>query len=323
MADITDTINPQALQAARKRRGLSQQQLADAIRCTKDTVSRWERGKASRVRSHLRKRLPEALRVTWEQLTKPADRSANLSDGPTIKVSIGEHARTPLQLAAVRYKVRPRDILELAPLLFVIIAERSLLERERRLEEMRATMEEAEQRLGESCAHLSGIVAARNMSADNQLYAEEKSLSKRDVFGRTIEYEYWEEGDEGPFVHFVRNLKKDLPKDAVVSIDSDDGDTISRYRIADDTLRDVTGISDEDERDEDLLDRIRSGLIDFAECLRVRRDADDVRYRQWLSEELSRADAEALRRRDEFLLSLGLDPATILDVQATQPTSDR
>ena len=306
MPDMPDAINPQALKAARKQRRWSQQQLADAIRCSKDTVSRWECGKALRVRSHLRQRLPEALRVTWEQLTKPTDQPANVLDGPTIKVSIGEHARTPLQLAAVRYKVRPRDILELAPLLFIIVAERSLLERRRQLQEMCAVVEEAEKRLGEYHVVLGELYTADSASVSALLSSEEDSLDKKDVFGQTIGYEYRK--DVGPFVHFVHDLTKDLPKDAVVSITSDEGETISRYRIADDTLRDVTGISDEDEQGEELLDRIRSGLIDLAECLRVRRDEDKAQYHQWLSEELSRADKEARRRREEFLLNLGLSP---------------
>ena len=306
MPDMPDAINPQALTAARKQRGWSQQQLAEAIRCSKDTVSRWECGRASRVRSHLRERLPEALRVTWEQLTKPADQPGNILDGPTIKVSIGAHARTPLQLAALRYKVRPRDILELAPLLFVIIAERSLLERRHQLQEMCAVVEEVEKRLGEYHVDLGEIYTAGSMSVGNLLWSEGDSLDKKDVFGRTIGHECRK--DVGPFVQFVRDLAKDLPEDTVVSIESVHGDTISRYRIADDTLRDVTGISEEDEQNEKLLDHIRSGLIDFAECLRVRRDEDETQYRQWLSEELSRADTEDRRRQEEFLLSIGLSP---------------
>ncbi len=50
MPDITDKLNRETLKAIRGRRGLTQQQLADAIKCTKDTVSRWERGISSRVR---------------------------------------------------------------------------------------------------------------------------------------------------------------------------------------------------------------------------------------------------------------------------------
>ena len=88
MPDMTDAINPQALKAARKRRGMSQQELADEIHaiakgCTKDTVSRWERGTSSKIRSHLRKPLCHVLRVKWEKLTGPTDQPKDILDDAT------------------------------------------------------------------------------------------------------------------------------------------------------------------------------------------------------------------------------------------------
>ena len=298
MPDVTDVINPQALKTARKQGRMSQEQLADAIGCTKDTVSRWERGKSRRVRSHLRKALCDVLRVPWEKLVEPPDQP--LRDATT-KVSISKDVQTPLRLVAERYNVRPQDVLNLAPLLFLIVAERSLLERQRRFEVIDAALQEAEQKLRDNWAHLGGIIAARSVSADDQLDEEEKSLRKRDVFGRTIKYEYRNEGDEGPFPHFVRDLANDLPKDAVAYIESFGGDMIESYRIADDTLLACTGISEDEEQGQKLLSYIHCGAIDFAECLRVKRDGDEETYREWLSAELSRTEEESRRQLEEFL----------------------
>ena len=310
MQNLTDAINPQALKAARKRRGMSQQQLADAVHaiakgCTKDTVSRWERGKTLSVRSYLRKPLCDVLRVKWEKLTEPTDQPEDIAGDAKSKVSIGKSVRTSLQLVAERYDVRPRDVLELAPLLFLIVAERSLLERKQRLQVIYAALQEADEKLLNNCAHLGGIVVARSVSAEDQLQEEEESLSKRDVFGRTIKYEDWAEGDEGPFVHFVRELAKDLAKDAVTSIDSFDGDMIESYQIAGDTLRECTGISEDEEQGQSLLRYIRCGVIDFAECLRIKRSGDEADYRQWLSDELARAEEESHRLLEEFMGDIG------------------
>ncbi|MYH72902.1 MAG: helix-turn-helix transcriptional regulator, partial [Acidimicrobiia bacterium] len=177
------------------RRGMSQFELAQATGCTKDTVSRWERGKSRRVRSHLRKPLCAALRITWERLTRPTEQPEDLAADVTTRVAIGNDAWASLLVVAVRYNVRPRDILDVAPLLFLIVAERSLLERKRRLREINAIVQEKEEKLLENCAHLGGIIAARSLSADSQLYEEEESLSKRDVFVRFIKYQNWNEGD--------------------------------------------------------------------------------------------------------------------------------
>ena len=327
MPDVTDAINPQALKAIRKQRGMSQQQLADAVRniakgCTKDTVSRWERGKSLRVRSYLRKPLCDVLRVTWEKLTEPTDQPKGIAGDAKIKVSIGKSVRTSLQIVAERYDVRPRDVLELAPLLFLIVAERSLLERKRRLQKIYSALQEADEKLLKNCTHLGGIVAARSVSADDQLQEEEKSLSKKDVFGRTIKYEYWEEGGKGPFVHFIHGLAKDLPRDAVTSIDSFDGDMIESYQIADDTLRECTGISEDEEHDQNLLHYIRCGVIDFAECLRIKRDRDKADYRQWLSGELARAEEESHRSLDEFIDDIGFHPVANAELTSSDKRSE-
>lgn len=305
MPNTADTINPQALKAARKRHGLSQQQLAEAIGCTKDTVSRWERGASSMVRSHLRKPLSDVLRVKWEELTKPADQTSDASTflNPTVRVLIAEHARASLQLVAARYEVRPQEVLDIAPLLFVIAAERCLLEREQRLEELRGAIAHAEGELSDHFRHLGAYVAVRDADGEDPLWEEEGAIENRDVFGNH---------SEGPFFQFVRKLKNGLPKDAVVSIDpATGGSTIGRYQIAEDTLRELTGISGKEEHDEKLLDHLRSGLINLADCVRVKRDSDEAQYRQWLFDELSRADAEAQRRLGDFWQSLGLSPDTV------------
>ena len=318
-----DAINPQALKAARKRRGMSQLELAKATGCTKDTVSRWERGISRRVRTHLRKPLCNALRIKWGKLTRPTDQSQDLAGDVTTKVSIAKDAWISLLIVALRYNVRTRDVLDLAPLLFLIVAERSLLERKRRLQKIDATWQEAEGKLLENCAHLGGIITARSLSADNQLHEEKESLSKRDVFGRTIIYENWNEGDEGPFVHFVRDLAKNLPQDAVVSIDSFDGDMIGGYRIADDTLRACTGISKAEESSKKLLHFIHYGVIDFVECVRVRSEGDDENYRQWLSEELARAEKESQHQLEEFMDDFGPRPVAAGESDASENRSER
>ena len=327
MQYLTDAINPQALKAVRKQRGMSQQQLADAVHaiakgCTKDTVSRWERGKSRSVRSYLRKPLCDVLRVKWEKLTEPTNQPEDIAGDSKSKVSIGKNVRTSLQVVAERYDVRPRDILELAPLLFLIVAERSLLERKRRLKKIYSALQEADEKLLKNCAHLGGIVVSRSVSAEDQLQEEEESLSKRDVFGRTIKYEYWEEGGEGPFVHFIHDLAKDLPKDAVTSIDSFDGDMIESYQIADDTLRECTGISEDGEQGQSFLKYIRCGVIDFSECLRIKRDRDEADYRQWLLNELARAGEESQRLLEEYMGDVVFHPVANTEMTSFDKRSE-
>ena len=297
-ANETNLIHPEALKAARKRQGMNQQQLADALKCTKDTVSRWERGATKSARSHLRKRLCKTLHVSWEKLTTPPEQTDSKQEGilgrKWIKWAAPTRVRTALQLVALRYNVKPNEVLELAPLLFLIVAERSLLERRRRLEEIYAVYAEMEAKVMRNAAHLGGILAVHG-SADDQVNEEEKSLAEGDVFGRLIKNPYRMDEDEGPFVHYIRDLAKGIPEDALASIDTLDGDTIRSYQIADGTLHECTEISEDDEQGERLLDAIRYGSIDLAECRRAKRDRDEAGYRQWLLEELRRVEEEKER----------------------------
>ncbi len=294
MPDKTDagTIHPEALKAARKRRGMSQEQLADAIGCTKDTISRWERGASSRVRSHLREPLCQTIGVRWEKLTEPPKPASGRPGDVRIDQPIRIWANASLHLVAERYNVRPRDVLELAPLLFLIVAEQSLLERERRLDDFRTKLHEADETLDEKGAHLRALVGAPSIAFGDRLVQEERSISRRDIFGRLIEYPYWKTDDEGPFVRFVRGLTEDLPHGAVDYIQSDDGDTIDWYEIARDTLRECTGIPEDDDEEVgwSLLNCLQSGQIDLAECLRVKQSRDEAGYRQWLLEGLAESE---------------------------------
>ena len=120
-----DGIHPEALKAARERRGLTQAQLAQALGCGKETVSRWERGRSRRLHPRHRESLCAALGVEWAALAEPG---SGAPDGIS-----GDDNHAAFRLAAERYGIGVRDVMEAAPLLFVIAAERSLMERRRRL----------------------------------------------------------------------------------------------------------------------------------------------------------------------------------------------
>lgn len=293
MKNSNEMINPQALKAFRKKSHMTQQQLADAIRakskgCTKDTVSRWERGKSRHVRKHLRNGLCDVLRVEWEQLTEPPGQPEYTAG--EVRIAVGRRVKNALQLVAKRYDIHAQDVVNLAPLMFLIIAELSLRERKRQLDKVYKEIDEANEKLNGLCTHLHGMTA--RIVVEEHAEEEENSLNNRDVFGRKINYQYRDEDMVGPFVQFVEDLVKILPKDAVGDIDSFFGDRIDSYRIADDTLQDSTGIVRDNEPSESLLHYIHYGRIDYSKCLRVRRDKDELKYRQWLSDELARCEGE-------------------------------
>ncbi len=297
-AVAANLIHAETLRHFRIKRGWNQQQLADAVKCTKDTVSRWERGVSRRVRSHLRDPLCRALRVDWQQLTNPINRTHGKVEKDMTTLSVGRDVRNNLQIVAARYEVRVRDVLAITPLLFYIIAELSLMKRAQRLDEIRVTLEEAEDKLLARKGHLGGNILAGSIFREDELIEEEESLKRRDIFGRTITYSQRHKHNDGPFVHFVRELVDELPEESAAKIESYFGDVIDFYQIAEDTLRELTCATD-DERCKALRHYIRRGRIDLSECLRKRAE-NEIDYQMWLDQEFARiaeADNRSLRRR--------------------------
>ncbi len=72
MSTVTETINPEALRYRRKRIGMTQQELGDALGVTKVTISAWEVKRRS-IPYHYFDAICEALETSFEDLTTEED----------------------------------------------------------------------------------------------------------------------------------------------------------------------------------------------------------------------------------------------------------
>jgi transcriptional regulator with XRE-family HTH domain len=196
------TINPQRLAELRERLGLSQKALAAKLRVDVGTVSRWEQGKIRRVRRDVFGKLCATLNTDRDELcgdgplptTSVTERAAEKGKLP---VAISTFARNALTLVADRYGLEQDQIIELAPLLFFMAAERSLKDRRDFVREQR----EAINTVSNLRTHLP--FAIRDI--EPALAIEETSIQKRDLFGDLIVEEVtnaeleseadWEAGD--------------------------------------------------------------------------------------------------------------------------------
>ena len=262
-----DDIDPAALKAARERRGLTQAQLADALGCGKETVSRWERGRSRRLHPRHRESLCAALGVGWPAL---ADAGAGAPDGIS-----GDDARAAFRLAAERYGVGVRDVMEAAPLLFAVAAERSLTERRQRLDAARAEAESAGRALADKAPWLGRAVA-------EAVRKEEKSIAENDIFGRLVRPEGDGDDDRGPFARYLRDLAKELPESAARG-----------FAPAAEKGDEPAASWDESEGRRRLMPHFKAGRVAVGDYLRARRERDEAGLRQWVSEALARAEREA------------------------------
>ncbi len=282
------TINPEALKKARKARGLTQMELAEKCKCSKETVSRWERGEIDNVRTRSRKELTKALGVEWEELTRAPvqeDEGEPFSTKVTLNVRIGGKARNALTLVCLRYGLNVADVIELAPLLFLVIAEKSLVHRRAKLQEIleRHGLDDDEDRA--AAPHLK-TEFVRGAIVEIALVSEEESISKRDIFGKHIELEnYYGEDGEGlnPFLNHLRYFMEGIP-DNLVTLSSW-WDEIS-YTIAEETLREVSGLEGKVDREKNTLALILNGNIDLREVLTSKKNLSPEDYQNWLQKQV-------------------------------------
>jgi transcriptional regulator with XRE-family HTH domain len=211
---MTQTIDPERLRQVRKMRGHTQEALAKKAGVNKQTVYRFEREKRP-VRSKNLDRIANALDVEPGVLTgeKPIPPDIREPSGPAddaryqINVRVDADIRNAFSLAALRYKVPVRRIVEFAPLLFALAAEGNLNRRRVKLDELRARLKAAAESVP---THLLSDVL--NLSEnDPAVAAEERSIANRDLFAETIDSDAcpdWYPDDEDEINPFVTELKE-------------------------------------------------------------------------------------------------------------------
>jgi transcriptional regulator with XRE-family HTH domain len=200
-------VNGKALIEARRKRQWTQAELSEATKpqINISTISRIERGKAARVREGTLKELGRALGVPRENLCTTSE-----TERDVVKLRVEAAARNALTLVARRYRISRESIVEAAPLLFFIAAEKSLQERRKHIAEIR-NAGDALWDMQRRTRHLP----LRWPMDEGTIDSEERSIKARDLFGTKViedaeqllsqlDDEY-EDAEHNPFVAFLRN----------------------------------------------------------------------------------------------------------------------
>lgn len=223
-------VDPERLSAAMASKGLSVKELARKAsspkhRISERTISRLRSGKeAGGVRLQNIVALANALDIKTGNLT--GELPASDTDSPESpfvpetrwNVRLPTAIRNAYSLVEIRYGIPPARIVELAPIVFLLMAEQSLASRRQRLKEMRDAYA-ARQALAGQARHLS-LNAAYDAVLDDIFAAEQSSIDQRDLFAdallddrrlTSVEfYEDYSEDEHNPFAAFLRSLAAEL-----------------------------------------------------------------------------------------------------------------
>ena len=261
---MAQVIDPERLITMRKRRGLSQAQLADEARhpdnpkiaLTKNTVYRLEKGKCPPRRGTV-ERLAKALKVDFEVLTgaKPLPEEA-ASAVPRqedaayrIPGRISPAIRNAYELAARQYRVPVQKIAQLAPLLFTILAEASLTHQRETAERYWAKREEFDV-VDQQIPSLDEIVVFDYR--DQNIEEIEKAVEKKDVFGRSLWRALPADWDrDNPFAEYLSAAAAKYGENTVNAA----GPTATDYRVCRDAAAALA------QGDKELANSLLDGLI--------------------------------------------------------------
>lgn len=266
-------INPDRLRDRLDKCPLSQKELAANIGTDVGTLSRWKTGKIRNIRSDNLARLCQSLGTTPTELCAdgPLPEAATTIDAARrdqVTMKLDTACRNALSLVARRYGVTRQQIVEIAPLLFAIIAEQSLDERRKRL----VAYHDA------APPHLRRSLRRADDEDDQKvLEAEECSIDKRDLFAARVGSWDANHDKDNPFARFLdkRLSETVLPSKKAVTWDED---AAPRYMIGIEELDDLLG------KDEDARRLVLNGEVALAEMPRDTRKKTPVARASWVKE---------------------------------------
>jgi len=215
-------INPITLKRQREKLGFSLEDLERRSGIDKGTIYRIEAGKPGRNARNTISKLASALKCTPDELvaTKIEDPDGTetvLYSRSQLNVRISHEARNALSFVGQRYDVRPIDIIEIAPLLFHLVAEESLAARRDCLERLR-TARDAVSSMQGSFPHITERLI-NDWQAEEMEFAEARSIAKRDLRGELLDKDEklydvrpmdYDDGERNPFVVHLRERLKEI-----------------------------------------------------------------------------------------------------------------
>ena len=292
----TVEINAERINALRTKRGLSQKELARRLKVDSVTVSRWERGKIHRIRQDIFGKLCSALEATRNDVCGdgplPQDQNEQRdAQKGQMNLSVDTACRNALSLVALRYGVTRQQIVEAAPLLFFIAAEKSLQERRKRLDALRAAADAV------SDAYPAYLPITAPVD-DETLDCERRSIEVRDLFGSIITdsdnifacyAEGWDEGESNPFAVFLKAALGDISNSA--TFERWEPRWSPTYEICVEEAETIVG------SDKDAADAILSGRVALHEMPKDVQKSPPLERAKW-------AHAEAIRTRELALADL-------------------
>lgn len=299
---MTTYLDSQAFKSILKRKGRKQKDLAQTLSVTVETVNRWANSRLG-IRQDKLEEMARALGVEAEELCNPPtnpeltalENWLNSRD-EQLNVRIKKNVRNELLLCLAHYRLTLADLVEYLPLMFNILAERSLLSRQEKLDEAYEAWDAAYQAHAQKLPHLPQPLDVHNRD-DNWEHlriAEQDSIDAGDVTGNKLRAV--DADAPNPFLFYLKELAAELPENAKPSIDTHWLD----YETCDDTLTKFLESIKDETVNHKARRFIRSGEIDLKLLADKRRELSADDFSEWVKAEVAAAEQRGREILDEL-----------------------
>ena len=291
---MNQKIQPTRLSELRRRKDFTRAELGKLSKLTERTIQRLESEREQResTRVHTLKHLAEALEVEEGVLTGAMPLpDASKTPGPNpgrvqIGALIDSKVRNDYALIRHRYGVKTSEIINAAPLFFVLLAEGSLAWRRRKLREVEEALEQAEE-TSKTAGHMAINVVTGN--AWEYTDQERDSIDHIDLFGKRITDESLAAPRlevANPFVNYLYELADELKAPGVVKVTRDDECAFSNFPDCNICQEDLNRVTGKEEKAQDALVYGHARLSEIPDEL-MEEDNDSVAKRiEWLKDKL-------------------------------------
>ncbi len=238
-------IDADRLRTLRKRKKLSRPDLHRASGITVRTIQRLENDPdaCKTTREDTVTRLANALDlepgVLTGELTLPDAEKAPVAEPYSVRIGaeIEPSVRLAYDLIKRRYGVNTTDLITMAPLFCVLLAEGSLAWRREKSEEAR----EASRQLNQVDGYWwGGLTTGLDGAVYHGIAREEESIRKADLFGQhllddpdssLVDRSFFDPEEENPFADYLRKLADELAVPDIVKVDVGELDVELDFRF--------------------------------------------------------------------------------------------
>ena len=311
-------VHPHALRALREREGMSRAELAKRSKVPERGIARLE-STANTIESATLGALAKALGTDVDTLSResfePPVGSNTKGESGRMTVALSPQLRLAYDLIGHRYGPTRSQIIELAPLLFALLAEACLAERRKRLDEVEEAAHQLRQ-LGDGASQL--YFTHYLVDVEYGAGLELESIESADLLGQKVRADDWArmnfEADLDkvtPFADYLCTLADKLDLDGVVdflpveseaAVGTDLLDDIwgaEPYQVCGSTLTELTGGSKR------ARWALAHGDVQLSKTPRelLKAEAKEARVK-WFEDRLSEDVREELERRESWMTEL-------------------